>query len=87
MPGVARVGVDSAGGIITGPGIPTVLINGAPCSVIGDGVASHAPGVHMGPAMVSGSSTVLAGGIPVCRAGDLASCGHTASGSTNVFAN
>lgn len=86
MPGVSRVGVDSAGGIITGPGVSSVIVNGAPVSVIGDSVAPHGLGPHAGPVMVGGSGTVIAGGIGVVRAGDAASCGDTATGSSDVIA-
>jgi uncharacterized Zn-binding protein involved in type VI secretion len=86
MPGVSRVGVDSAGGIITGPGVPSVIVNGSPVSVIGDSVAGHGTGPHAGPTMVAGSGSVIAGGKGVVRAGDAASCGDTASGSSNVIA-
>ena len=87
MPGVSRVGVDTAGGIITGPGEPTVLVNGSPVSVIGDSVAPHGLPPHDSAVMVGGSNTVFAGGIGVVRAGDASSCGHTATGSSNVNAN
>lgn len=86
MPGIARVGVDSAGGIITGGGQSTVYANGALVAVLGDAVAPHGDPPHAAAVMVEASSSVFAGGIPVCRAGDAASCGHTASGSGNVFA-
>jgi uncharacterized Zn-binding protein involved in type VI secretion len=86
MPGVSRVGVDSAGGTILGPGVSSVVVNGAPVSVIGDAVAGHGVGPHAGPVMVAGSGTVIAGGIGVVRAGDAASCGDTASGSADVIA-
>lgn len=86
MPGVSRVGVDSAGGTITGPGVPSVIVNGSPVSIIGDSVAGHGSGPHGGPVMVAGSGTVIAGGIGVVRAGDAASCGDTASGSSDVIA-
>lgn len=86
MPGVSRVGVDSAGGIILGPGVPSVIVNGAPISVIGDAVTGHGSEPHAGPVMVGGSGTVFAGGIGVVRAGDAASCGDTASGSSDVVA-
>lgn len=86
MPGVSRVGVDSAGGTITGPGISSVIVNGSPVSVIGDSVAGHGSGPHGGPVMVGSSSTVIAGGKGVVRAGDAASCGDTASGSSDVIA-
>lgn len=86
MPGISRVGVDSAGGTILGPGEPSVFVNGSPISIIGDAVASHGIAPHAAPVMVEGSSTVFAGGIGVVRQGDAASCGHTATGSSNVFA-
>lgn len=47
--GVSRVGVDSAGGVITGPGKPKVTVEGAVISVAGDGVAGHGLGPHAGP--------------------------------------
>lgn len=86
MPGMSRVGTDSAGGTILGGGQSSVYCNGSLVAVIGDSVSGHGPGPHAGPVMVGGSDTVFAGGIGVCRAGDAASCGHTASGSSNVFA-
>jgi len=86
MPGVSRVDLDTAGGKITGPGEPSVFVNGKPISVKGDKVAPHGPGTHAGAVMVGSSSTVFAGGIGVVRAGDLASCGDKATGSNNVFA-
>lgn len=86
MPGVSRVGIDSAGGTILGPGVASVVVNGAPVSVIGDAVAGHGDGPHASPVMVGGSGTVIAGGIGVVRAGDAASCGDVATGSTDVIA-
>ena len=32
MPGISRVGVDTAGGLITGPGASTVFVNGSKVS-------------------------------------------------------
>ncbi len=86
MPGVSRVGVDSAGGIIIGPGVPSVVVNGAAVSVKGDSVAPHGDNPHASATMVESSGTVIAGGIGVVRAGDAASCGDTASGSSDVIA-
>jgi uncharacterized Zn-binding protein involved in type VI secretion len=95
MTGVARVGVDSAGGTIIGALVPTVTVNGAPIAVLGAAVLPHAPypppppfAVHqVAVIMEQGSATVFAGGKPVCRAGDLASCGHAAEpGSSTVLA-
>lgn len=85
MPGAARVGIDNAGGVITGNLAPTVFVNGAPIAVVGADVAGHGVGAHAGPAMVTGSATVFAQGKPVCRAGDLANCTHQATGSPNVL--
>lgn len=87
MPGIARVGVDSAGGLILGGNQSSVYVNGSLAAVKGDAVQGHGSGIHSGPVMVGGSNNVFAEGIGVCRAGDSASCGHTASGSSDTFAN
>jgi len=86
MPGVSRVGVDSAGGRIIGPLAPTVLVNGVPITVLGAPVLPHGKGPHAGPVMITASSTVFASGIPVCKEGDIATCGHATSGSGDVNA-
>lgn len=86
MAGIARVGVDKAGGIITGSLSPTVNVNGSPIAVKNAGVLAHGSATHTAPIMQQASSTVFAQGKAVCRAGDAATCGHTASGSTNVNA-
>lgn len=92
MPGIARIGVDAAVGILSGPGVPSVTVNGATICVLGDLVVPHAPWgrphpPHNYPAMVTASGTVTAGGKPVCRAGDVASCGHATTGSGDVTAD
>lgn len=86
MPGVGRVGVDAAGGTIVGSLAPTVIVDGSPIAVVGADVAGHGLGPHAGPVMAGGSSTVFANGIGVVRAGDAASCGDAASGSSDVAA-
>ena len=84
MPGVSLVGVDTAGGVITGRRQSRVTVNGHTVAVMGDDVASHAPcpapASHCAAVMVQGSSRVTIDGIPIVRAGDAASCGHTATG-------
>ena len=60
--GASRVGVDIAGGVVLGPGEPTVLVNGFPISLVGDAVAGHGQNEHAGPVMTGGSTNVLAGG-------------------------
>ena len=52
--------------------------------VHGDDVTGHGVGLHAGPTMIAGSNNVFIGGVAVCNAGDAATCGHTASGSSNV---
>ncbi len=79
MPFAARV-TDPSGhpGIITGPGVATVLIGGLPAAVVGDmhSCAIPAPpGPHPPTPLVKGSLTVLIGGRPAIRMGDLAGCG------------
>ena len=87
MPGIARVGVDTAGGTILGGGQSTVFVNGSLAAVIGDAVQGHGPGPHGGPSMAEGSSDVFAENIGVCREGDAATCGDVATGSSDTFAN
>jgi len=87
MPGAARVLVDNAGGVIAGPGIPSVKINGATACVKGDAVFTHGSGAH-GNAHFSFlfSATVFIGGLNAVRAGDLATCFHAAfPGSSDVL--
>jgi len=85
MPGVARVGIDSAGGMQLQGGNTTVIVNGVPAQVLGGPVAGHGDSPHNSPNMVSASGTVFFQGIGVCRQGDIASCGHSSTGSGNVF--
>ncbi len=75
----ARLGdVTAHGGVITGPGCPTVLIGGMPAARVGDmhtcplmtGVVPHVGG----PILPPGSVTVLIGGMPAARQGDMAMC-------------
>ncbi len=79
MPPAARL-ADPSGhpGVITGPGVPTVLIGGMPAAVMGDiHTCSFPPpaGPHPPTPIVKGSFTVLIGGRPAARLGDLAGCG------------
>ena len=86
MPGVARNGVDIAGGVaIEGSG--NVNANGSGVVRLGDKVISHGVAPHsVNPPMIESSSTVYANGIGVCRSGDKANCLHPISGSSNVNA-
>ncbi len=86
MLGISRVVQDSAGGPILSSANSTVFANGLMVAVRGAAVAGHGQNEHAGAIMVGASGTVFASGINVCRQSDSASCGHTATGSGNVFA-
>ena len=86
MPGIARDnGKDVAGGVLI-QGSANVFVNSKPAVRKGDLVAGHGKAPHASPVMVGCSSKVRVNGKGVSRAGDAASCGHTATGSNNVFA-
>jgi uncharacterized Zn-binding protein involved in type VI secretion len=85
MPGVSRDNQDLAGGLILGGGQTTVYSEGKLITVIGDRIQSHGAGPHANATMTHGSSTVSINGKVICRAGDLASCGDAATGSSTVF--
>jgi len=64
--------------VITGPGVPLVLIGGMPAAVLGDLHACSMPplaGPHPTTPIVKGSATVLIGGRPAARMGDMSGCG------------
>lgn len=65
--------VPHVGGVISGPGMATVLIGNMPASVMGD------MAVCVGPpdTIVKGSATVLIGNKPAVRMGDTCSHGGT----------
>ena len=83
MPGISRDN-DSAGGDLI-PSQSTVFANGEEVIVNGDSVSGHGIPPHDAPTMIAGSNKVYIGGIAVCNAGDSATCGHTSSGSSDVF--
>ncbi len=68
------------GGVITGPGCPTVLIGGKPAAVMGDmhTCPMVTPGVppvpHVGATVMATGVLVLIGGKPAARMGDTAIC-------------
>lgn len=79
MPAAARVW-DPTGhpGIISGPGIANVLIQGMPAATVGDVHTCALPplaGPHPPNKIVQGSSNVKIGGRYAARVGDLTGCG------------
>lgn len=87
MAGASRAFADIAGGMILPGANLNVRANGVPLAVLGSPVVGHGKDEHAGPIMVSASPNVRANGVPVCRSGDIASCGHSSSGSSNVRIN
>jgi uncharacterized Zn-binding protein involved in type VI secretion len=86
MPAAARI-LDPTNhpGLISGPGAPTVLINGLPAARLGDMHACALPplaGPHPPNPIVRGSASVLIGGQPAARQGDLTGCGATIVGGS-----
>jgi len=79
MPAAARVGdTTNHGGTVTGPGVPTVLIEGMPAAVMLDMHACSLPPNAHQPTVspfTLGSATGLIGGKPALRAGDVCACG------------
>lgn len=89
MPPAARVGDQSNHpGVVTGPGVATVLIESMPAAVVGD---THTcsfppPPPHPPTPIAKGSATVLIGSRPAVRVGDVAGCGATiVRGATTVL--
>lgn len=82
MPGVACVGVDEAGGVQLGLQAEKFKVRGNAVVVVGDAVEPHppAPPHSASPTMVQGTAKFRVNGIPVCRQGHLASCGHATTG-------
>ena len=72
MPPAARVGdLTAHPGVVTGPGVATVLIGGMPAAVVGDMHACSMPpvaGPHPPTPLVKGSMTVLVGDMSGCGA-------------------
>jgi uncharacterized Zn-binding protein involved in type VI secretion len=64
--------------MISGPGVPDVLIGGLPAACVGDMHACMFPppaGPHSPSPIANGSATVMIGGRPAARMGDMSGCG------------
>lgn len=82
MPGITVKGLDSAGGTQLGGGQDFVSVAGVLVIVQGDAVAPHPPfPPHTtNPVMAEGCDWLTISGIPVCREGHAANCGHATTG-------
>lgn len=83
MPGICRDN-DTAGGDLI-PSQTKTFANNELVIIDGDNVQGHGPGPHGGPTMIAGSNKVFVANKAVCNAGDLATCGDPATGSSNVI--
>jgi uncharacterized Zn-binding protein involved in type VI secretion len=88
MHGVARRNKDIAAGQQIGRRQNFVFVEGELWMVKGDinqphGVSPHVPGPDQ---MAQGSSFISIQGIPICREGHLAGCGHPTTGSRLMYA-
>ena len=78
---VARVGVSTAGGVISSPGAPTVTFLGSKVSLDGDEVTPHGTGIHAAATVVAGNNTtVFINGKLVIVRTDSATCAHSVDG-------
>lgn len=80
----SRVGIDAAGGVYQTTYSKNLYVNGAPAGSLGSIVAGHGPPPHTPNPIVTASSSVFSGGIPIARKTDKASCGHPTCSSSNV---
>lgn len=81
MAAAVRVGdATNHGGVVTGPGAPTVLIGGMPAAVAGDMHSCPIPPPTHVPVtpFPLGSTSVLIGGKPALRTTDICGCGAMA---------
>ncbi|MBF0590184.1 MAG: hypothetical protein HQL53_13770 [Magnetococcales bacterium] len=81
MSGATRCNVDAAGGTIRSLQ-NWVTIDDDPWAVIGSPVDGHGLPPHGSPVMAEGVDWITIDGIPICRAGNAASCGHPATGQS-----
>jgi uncharacterized Zn-binding protein involved in type VI secretion len=87
MAGIARIGIDTAGGIIvSNVASCNVYINGAQAVLAGATIAPHGDSPHSNAKMTGSSGSVFVNGLGVVRRGDVASCGHVATGSGTISA-
>ncbi len=71
---------DLAGGQQLAGGQNFFFVERLPVVLLGDPVMPHGPALHAAPVMAEGSNWMTLNGIPVCRLGHKASCGHPSTG-------
>lgn len=79
--GVAVDALDYAGGVQLIQACEDFTYNGHPVVALGDLVQGHGDPPHSPlPPMVQGTSWFTINGIPICRQGHIAICGHPTTG-------
>jgi uncharacterized Zn-binding protein involved in type VI secretion len=78
--GIAVRGLDAAGGAQLNGGQNFFRVEGQNVVRLGDPVTPHGLPPHAAPVMAQGSGWMSLNGVPVCREGHAASCGHATSG-------
>lgn len=79
---IAFVGVHSAGGIVLGPGIPPMTMNGDVVAAVGDSIAPHGKGAHANAVIVAGIGYASAYGKQIAKSGEPVSCGCVLDGDS-----
>lgn len=86
MNNVAIVNLSTAGGLIYGPGSPTVYIGGLHVSLDQDSVTPHGINEHAGPTLIATNNlTVYANGKLIIVKNDPATCGHLVESTSTVL--
>jgi uncharacterized Zn-binding protein involved in type VI secretion len=82
MPGIAVKDLDAAGGAQLAGGQGFVTVGGHLVVLLGDPVEPHppVPPHTTAPFMAEGCDWLTINGIPVCREGNKANCGHATTG-------
>lgn len=85
MPGISKDDDTAVGDLV--PSQSKVFSDGLRVIVDNDSVVPHTPFVqpHITATMIAQTTKVFIGGIPVVKAGDSATCGDIATGSSKVF--
>ncbi len=78
--GIAVKGKDSAGGAQLAGGQDFVTVGGDLVVLLGDPITPHGLPPHDAPVMAEGTPWFTINGVPVCRAGHNATCGHGSTG-------
>lgn len=80
---IAIHGDKVGGGDIIASSVNVKVYGGQKVARHGDPVTPHGTGPHAAATLIASQTDVLVEGIPVCRHGDFATCGHTIDTTSN----